>query len=44
MAKHLFILNDAIGVVDERLIEGARCGTMDILTEWTEWADKVLVF
>jgi len=35
---------DARGMVDERLIEGAKRGTMEILTEWTEWADKVLVF
>ena len=35
---------DARGMADERLIEGARRGTMDILTEWTGWADKVLVF
>jgi hypothetical protein len=44
MAKQLFSLNDARGMVDERPIGGARRGTMDILTEWTEWADKVLVF
>ena len=35
---------DARGMTDERLIEGARRGTMDIVTEWTQWADKVLVF
>lgn len=35
---------DARGMAEERLIEGATRGTMDILTEWTVWADKVLVF
>ena len=35
---------DARGMTDERLIEGARRGTMDILADWTKWADKVLVF
>lgn len=35
---------DARGMVAERLIEGATRGTMDVLTEWTVWADKVLVF
>jgi uncharacterized protein involved in oxidation of intracellular sulfur len=35
---------DARGMADERLVEGAARGTMDVLTEWTEWADKVLVF
>lgn len=35
---------DARGMADDRLVGGATRGTMDILTEWTEWADKVLVF
>ena len=35
---------DARGMAEERLIDGARRGTMDILTEWTQWAGKVLVF
>lgn len=35
---------DARGIAEERLIEGARRGTMDILTQWTQGADKVLVF
>lgn len=35
---------DARGMAEERLIDGATRGTMDILTEWTVWADKVLVF
>lgn len=35
---------DARGMVAERLVEGAVRGSMDQLTEWTEAADKVLVF
>jgi uncharacterized protein involved in oxidation of intracellular sulfur len=35
---------DARGMADERLVAGAMRGTMDILTDWTVRADKVLVF
>jgi uncharacterized protein involved in oxidation of intracellular sulfur len=35
---------DARGMAEERLVSGATRGTMEILTEWTEEADKVLVF
>jgi uncharacterized protein involved in oxidation of intracellular sulfur len=35
---------DARGIGEAELIEGARRGTLDGLTEWTLWADKVLVF
>jgi uncharacterized protein involved in oxidation of intracellular sulfur len=35
---------DARGIADDELIEGACRGTLDQLTEWTAWADKVLVF
>jgi sulfur relay (sulfurtransferase) complex TusBCD TusD component (DsrE family) len=28
----------------DELVEGAKRGTMDQLTEWTTGADKVLVF
>lgn len=35
---------DARGIADTDLVEGASRGTMDILTAWTEEADKVLVF
>jgi len=35
---------DARGLADEELLEGARRSTMDELTDWTLWADKVLVF
>ena len=35
---------DARGVGVEQLVEGARRSTLDELTDWTLWADKVLVF
>ncbi len=35
---------DARGIANEDLVQGALRGTMDLLTEWTEWAEKVLVF
>jgi uncharacterized protein involved in oxidation of intracellular sulfur len=35
---------DARGIVDTELVQGAHRGTLDELTEWTAWADKVLVF
>jgi uncharacterized protein involved in oxidation of intracellular sulfur len=35
---------DARGMTVERLVEGAHRGSMDELAEWTQWADKVLVF
>ncbi len=35
---------DARGIAAEELIEGAPRGTMDQLTAWTRWADKVIVF
>lgn len=35
---------DARGMAEDRLVEGATRGSMDLLTEWTEAADKVLVF
>jgi uncharacterized protein involved in oxidation of intracellular sulfur len=35
---------DARGIGDADLVQGAARGTMDILTEWTTWAEKVLVF
>ena len=35
---------DARGIADAELAEGARRGTMAQVTEWTVWADKVLVF
>jgi uncharacterized protein involved in oxidation of intracellular sulfur len=35
---------DARGIAEADLVEGAARGTLDQLTEWALWADKVLVF
>lgn len=35
---------EARGIADEDLVPGALRGTMDQLTEWVGWAEKVLVF
>ena len=35
---------DARGISVEDLIPGAHRSTLDELTQWTAWADKVLVF
>ncbi len=35
---------DARGLKDDSLVKGAQRSTMEELTEWCEWADKVLVF
>ena len=35
---------DARGIKADELVEGAKRGSMDLLTEWTAGADKVLVF
>lgn len=35
---------DARGIGEADLAEGARRGTLEQLTDWTAWADKVLVF
>ena len=35
---------DARGITDAELTEGCHRSTMDGLTDWTIWADKVLVF
>lgn len=35
---------DARGITDEELAEGARRSSLDELTEWAQWADKVIVF
>ncbi|MBI4512272.1 MAG: DsrE family protein [Deltaproteobacteria bacterium] len=35
---------DARGIRDEDLVEGAQRSTMDELTTWTVWADKVIAF
>ena len=35
---------DARGIGEADLLEGAKRETLDQLTEWSIWADKVLVF
>lgn len=35
---------DARGLEDDELVEGSRRSTLDELTDWTLWADKILVF
>lgn len=35
---------DARGLSDDELVEGTKRSTMDELTTWTIWADKVIVF
>jgi len=35
---------DARGIADTDLVQGSHRSTMDELTAWTQWADKVLVF
>lgn len=35
---------DARGITEEMLVDGAGRGIMAVLTEWTAWAEKVLVF
>jgi uncharacterized protein involved in oxidation of intracellular sulfur len=35
---------DARGITETELTEGARRSTLDELTVWTQWAEKVLVF
>jgi len=35
---------DARGLTDDELAEGLERSTLDVLTDWTVWAEKVLVF
>jgi uncharacterized protein involved in oxidation of intracellular sulfur len=35
---------DARGIADGELADGAKRGTLSQLTDWSSWADKVLVF
>ena len=35
---------DARGLGDADLVEGARRSSLEELADWTEWADKVVVF
>jgi len=35
---------DARGIAENELAEGTRRSTLDQLTDWTVWADKLVVF
>ena len=35
---------EARGICDDRLAQGAHRSSLDELTDWTLWADKVVVF
>lgn len=35
---------DARGLKEEQLVDGARRSTLQELTDWTVWADKVITF
>ena len=35
---------DARGIADNRITEGAHRSSLDELTEWTAWAEKVISF
>ncbi|MFP5450895.1 MAG: DsrE/DsrF/TusD sulfur relay family protein, partial [Thermoleophilia bacterium] len=35
---------DARGLTEDRLAPGTRRSSLDELADWTEWADRVLVF
>lgn len=35
---------DARGITETELAEGAHRSTLEQLTDWTQWADKTLVF
>lgn len=35
---------DARGIAESELAEGAKRSTLEQLTDWTVWADKILVF
>lgn len=35
---------EARGITESELSEGSKLSTLDELTTWTQWADKVLVF
>lgn len=35
---------DARGIAEDELIEGTHRGTMAELSQWTQWAEQVLVF
>jgi sulfur relay (sulfurtransferase) complex TusBCD TusD component (DsrE family) len=35
---------DSRGITQSELLEGAHRGSMDQLSKWSAWADKVIVF
>ncbi|MDP2346034.1 MAG: DsrE family protein [Deltaproteobacteria bacterium] len=35
---------DARGIADAELVEGTKRSTLEELTNWTQWAEKTLVF
>jgi uncharacterized protein involved in oxidation of intracellular sulfur len=35
---------DARGISDAELAEGTKRSTLEELAQWTQWADKTLVF
>lgn len=35
---------EARGIADGELVEGASRGSMDVLSDWTRWSDKTIVF
>ncbi|MBI4264711.1 MAG: DsrE family protein [Acidobacteria bacterium] len=35
---------DARGIADDELMEGTHRSSLEQLTEWTQWAEKTLVF
>jgi len=35
---------DARGLTEPELVEGTRRSSLDELTEWTLWADRIIVF
>jgi len=35
---------DARGLTEDQLVDGARRSTLEELTDWTIWADKVMTF
>ena len=42
--KALIVINDARGLAEERLVEGAHRSTMEELADWIQRADRTLVF
>ncbi len=35
---------DARGIVDDELVEGTKRSSLEELTDWTLWADQIIVF